>query len=618
MRILSSIVLLLIVGCGDNSSTTTSSLDPAIRADGSTTENSVEDAGFISWLDAEFATEMDFSPLAKSRQGDKSAHGELDDVSEAAQDRRLEWRRDSVSRMHAGFSRDQLDAEGQLSWDLWEYQLETVELNTPFRRHRFIFGRGGPQSSLPNNLINYHRVDTLEDMQAYISRLNQSRRYLLQYLERAQLAVADGVRAPFFDYDQAISEIGRVTSGAPFTEAGDSDLWTDIIEKISALQESGTISGQQAEELERQSRGALLSNFKPAYDEILAWLVLDRANVSAQAQGAWSLPNGEEYYNVRLRTMTTLPLTADEIHQLGISEVARIQTEMEQIKRQVGFEGSLQDFFNFMREDDQFYFPNTDQGRSDYLKLADELLAAMSLKLPDYFGILPKAALQVRRVEAFRETPGGAAHYARGTIDGSRPGTFYVHLADMRATAVNRLENLSYHEGLPGHHMQISIQQELENLPRFRSYRGYTAFSEGWGLYAEYLGKEMGGYADPYSDFGRLSGEIWRAVRLVVDTGIHAQRWTQDQAVQYALQNSPRPELSVQSEVRRYFNNPAQATAYKIGMLKIMELRARAETELGDDFSIKAFHDAILGSGSLPMPALEAKIDAWIASVRNN
>lgn len=620
MRIWFSIVLLLLVGCGDdNTSTSTDGASRALAsADVSTSETPIEDARFISWLDAEFATEMDFSPLAKSRQGDKSAHGELDDVSEAAQDRQLEWRRDSVSRMHAGFNRDQLDVEGQLSWDLWEYQLENAENNAPFRRHRFIFGRGGPQASLPNNLINYQSVDTLEDMQSYISRLNQSSRYLLQYLERAQLAVADGVRAPYFDYDQTISEIGRVTSGAPFTEESSSDIWTDIINKIGALQELGAISETQAQELERQSRVALLSSFKPAYDEILAWLVLDRANVSAQALGAWSLPNGEEYYNVRLRTMTTLPITADEIHQLGISEVARIQTEMEQIKRQVGFEGSLQDFFNFMREDDQFYFPNTDQGRSDYLNLADELLAAMSAKLPDYFGMLPKAALQVRRVEAFRETAGGAAHYARGTVDGSRPGTFYVHLADMRAAAVNRLENLSYHEGLPGHHMQISIQQELENLPRFRSFRGYTAYSEGWGLYAEYLGKEMGGYADPYSDFGRLSGEIWRAVRLVVDTGIHAQRWTQDQAVQYALQNSPRPELSVRSEVRRYFNNPAQATAYKIGMLKIMEVRARAEAKLGDDFSIKAFHDAILGSGSLPMMALETKIDAWIESVENN
>jgi len=245
------------------------------------------------------------------------------------------------------------------------------------------------------------------------------------------------------------------------------------------------------------------------------------------------------------------------------------------------------------------------------------LLADMYTKLPDYFGILPKADLQVKRVEAFREVAGGAAHYARGTKDGSRPGTFYVHLIDMQAAAVNRLENLSYHEGVPGHHMQISIQQELENLPQFRANRGYTAFSEGWGLYAEYLGKEMGGYNDPYADFGRLSGEIWRAVRLVVDTGIHAQRWTQDQAVQYALENTARPELSVRSEIRRYFNNPGQATAYKIGMLKIMELREKAEAELGDDFDIKAFHDAVLGSGPLPMMVLDDKITAWIEAENN-
>jgi uncharacterized protein (DUF885 family) len=575
------------------------------------------DTQFIAWLDEEFATEMDFSPLSKSRMGDKSAHGDLDDVSELAADQQLEWRRDSVARMQANFNRDELDEESKRSWDLWEYQLRNAELNQPFRRHDFVFGRGGPQTGLPNSLINYQIVDSLQDMQDYISRLIQSNRYMLQYLERAKLAAEDGVRAPFFDYDQAISEIGRVTNGAPFTAEGTSDLWADITAKIATLMTSNLIDEQQAELLEQQARAALLSSFKPAYDEILEWLEKDRLNVPALAEGAWSLPDGEEYYNARLRTNTTLPLTADEIHQLGITEVARIQEEMEQIKRQVGFEGSLQDFFNFMREDDQFYFVNTDQGRTDYLNLADELLADMYTKLPDYFGILPKAGLQVKRVEAFREVAGGAAHYARGTKDGSRPGTFYVHLTDMRAVAVNRLENLSYHEGVPGHHMQISIQQELENLPQFRTNRGFTAYSEGWGLYAEYLGKEMGGYNDPYADFGRLSGEIWRAVRLVVDTGIHAKRWTQDQAVQYALENSARPELSVNSGIRRYFNNPGQATAYKIGMLKIMELREKAENELGRDFDIKGFHDAVLGSGPLPMEVLENKISSWIDAVQN-
>ncbi|MFT5843839.1 MAG: hypothetical protein ACI80L_002641, partial [Pseudohongiellaceae bacterium] len=247
----------------------------------------------------------------------------------------------------------------------------------------------------------------------------------------------------------------------------------------------------------------------------------------------------------------------------------------------------------------------------------DDLLADMYEQLPNFFGILPKAGLQVRRVEAFRESAGGAAHYARGTKDGSRPGTFYAHLIDMRAASIFRLENLAYHEGVPGHHMQISIQQELENIPRFRTAKGYTAFSEGWGLYAEYLGKEMGFYNDPYAEFGRLSGEIWRAVRLVVDTGIHAQQWSQEQAVDYALENSARPEPSVRSEIRRYFNNPGQATAYKIGMLKIQEVRTKAENALGDDFDIRAFHDTVLGSGQLPMAVLEAEVDSWIESVRN-
>ncbi len=620
MRLILSLMLLAVVGCNDNDTNLLvqdgGTVDVANVVGLAIDQAASESARFVAWLDEEFATEMDFSPLAKSRMGDKSGHGELDDVSEQASDRRLAWRGDSVDRMQASFDRNALDEESQRSWDLWEYQLEIAERNQPFRRHGFIFGRGGPQTSLPNNLINYHNVESLQDMQDYVSRLNQSNRYMLQYLERAKAAAGDGVRAPFFDYDQAISEIGRVTDGAPFTDAGSSDIWTDITAKIAMLVTSNSINEQQAQLLQRQSRTALLANFKPAYDEILAWLQRDRANVSEIAEGAWSLPNGEEYYNNRLRTMTTLPMSAEEIHQLGISEVARIQSEMEQIKRQVGFEGSLQNFFNFMREDDQFYFVNTDQGRADYLNLAEELLADMYTKLPDYFGILPKAGLQVKRVEAFREVAGGAAHYARGTKNGSRPGTFYVHLADMRAAAVNRLENLSYHEGVPGHHMQISIQQEMENLPQFRANRGYTAFSEGWGLYAEYLGKEMGGYKDPYADFGRLSGEIWRAVRLVVDTGIHAKQWTQDQAEEYALQNSPRPELSVKSEIRRYFNNPGQATAYKIGMLKIMELREKAESELDTDFDIKRFHDAVLGSGPLPMMVLEDKIEAWIETQR--
>lgn len=623
MRLFTCLFLLLLISCSDNTPPASTAATDSMTAAGQSQARpqadpvTAETERFNAWLDSEFQTELDFSPISKSRLGDKSDHGELDDVSEAAEAQQLAWRRDSVARMQQEFDRDSLDEEAQRSWDLWAYQLELAELNAPFLRHGYIFGRYGPQTGLPSNLISYHTVDTEADMADYISRLNQTGRYMRQYLERAQLAAEDGIRAPYFDYDRAISEIDRVIDGAPFTDEGETALWTDITGKLTALTESGAISEPRAAELLEQARTALLEQFEPAYNDIRSWLVADLDNVSDQAEGAWSLPNGEAYYNARLATYTTLPMSADEIHELGISEVARIQSEMDAIKRQVGFEGSLQEFFNFMRTDEQFYYPNTDQGRQDYLDLADRLLQDMYAKLPDYFGILPKAELQVKRVESYREQAGGAAHYRRGSRDGSRPGTFYAHLSDMSAAAVNRLENLSYHEGVPGHHMQISIQQELDNIPLFRTQRGYTAFSEGWGLYAEWLGKEMGGYQDPYADFGRLSGEIWRAVRLVVDTGIHAKGWTEEQAVQYALENSARPEVSVRSEIRRYFNNPAQATAYKIGMLKIQEYRAKAEEALGDEFDVRAFHDTVLGSGPLPMGVLEAKVDGWIESVRN-
>lgn len=575
-----------------------------------------ETAKLNTWLDAQFEDYLDFSPMAKSRLGIKEDYDQLDDVSEAAADKQLDWRRQSVEEMKATFDRDKLDDEGKISYDLWVFMLEQRERLEPYRRHNFIFGRYGPQSGLPSSLISYHKVESADDMEAYISRLNQVGRIMGQYLERTKKAVADGIRAPYFDYERAIREANNVTSGAPFTASDEpSPLWNDITGKIDNLVESGEIDAGQAEKFRTAARQSLLTVMKPSYDEIIAWLEADLAeNVPDEATGEWNLPNGEAAYAAALNYMTTLPLTADEIHQTGLSEVARIHEEMNTIRQNVGFEGSLNDFFVFMREDEQFYYDNTDEGREAYLEQAREYIGAMEEKLPDYFGLLPKASLEVRRVEAFREQAGGAAHYRRGTPDGERPGIFYAHLADMNAVAAYRLENLAYHEGLPGHHLQISIQQELTEIPRFRTYHGYTAFSEGWGLYAEYMGKDMGFYENPYNDFGRLTGELWRAIRLVVDTGIHAKGWTEQKAIDYAILNSPRPARAVRSEIHRYFNNPAQATAYKIGMLKILELRARAKEELGEKFDYRGFHDAVLGSGPLPLPILERKIDRWIAS----
>jgi len=567
------------------------------------------------WLDEQYAEQLEASPMTKTSLGDKTDYDQLDDFSLAAEQRDLEWLRESVSTMQSEFDYAELNDDGKLSYDMWKFSLERAEAGVPYRQHGYIFGRGGPHAYLPNFLINFHRVDTVADLDAYVSRLKEIDRVFAQLLERSRAASAAGIRQPRFGYDFALAEIERVTAGAPFSNSDsspNSPLWTDLQSKTTALIDEGLLSAEEAQVYSQQIQALLAGEVKTAYEEVAAWLREDRELASEEAQGVWALPDGEAFYNYRLAQMTTVDLTAEEIHQIGLDEVARIQGEMETIKQQVGFDGSLQEFFTFMREDEQFYFPNTDEGRQDYLDLNNQYLDAIALKLPDYFGRLPKAALEVRRVEAFREQAGGAQHYSAGTPDGSRPGVFYSHMSDMSTLPIFQLEDVAYHEGSPGHHMQISIQQELEDVPRFRTQYRTTAYTEGWGLYSEWLAKEMGGFEDPYSDFGRLGGEIWRAIRLVVDTGIHSKRWTEEEAVQYFLANSPQAEGAVRSEIKRYIATPGQATAYKIGMLKIQEVRLNAEQALGESFDIREFHDIVLGAGALPLPLLEARVDRWI------
>ena len=278
----------------------------------------------------------------------------------------------------------------------------------------------------------------------------------------------------------------------------------------------------------------------------------------------------------------------------------------------IGFDGDLNNFFEYIREDENNYYEDSDTGREMYLEDNYNYLEEINKKLPDYFGRLPKASLEIRRVEAFREQDGAAQHYRSGTPDGSRPGVYYSHMSDMSSLPKHQVEDVLYHEGNPGHHMQISIQQELEDVPLFRTQYRTTAFVEGWGLYAEKLAKEMGGFEDPMSDFGRLSGEIWRAIRLVVDTGIHAKAWTEEEAVEYFFNNSDSSAATIQSEIKRYFASPGQATAYKIGMISIQQARRNAEKLLGEKFDIKEFHDVILGAGALPLPLMHARVERWV------
>jgi len=612
LRLLQAIGMLLVGTLVACSEPTESQSEAAI----STASQQTETQRLNAWLDEQYAEQLETSPMTKTALGDKTDYGQLDDFSLAAEERDLEWLRESVTTMLSEFDYAQLTDDGKLSYDMWKFSLERAEAGVPFRQHGYIFGRGGPHAYLPNFLINFHRVDTVADLDAYVSRLRELDRVFTELLERSRAASAAGIRQPRFGYDFALAEIERVTAGAPFSNSDsspNSPLWTDLQSKTTALIDEGLLSAEEAQVYFQQIQALLAGEVKNAYEEVAAWLREDRELASEEAQGVWALPDGEAFYNYRLAQMTTVDLTAEEIHQIGLDEVARIQAEMETIKQQVGFDGSLQEFFTFMREDEQFYFPNTDEGRQAYLDLNNKYLDAIALKLPDYFGRLPKAALEVRRVEAFREQAGGAQHYSAGPPDGSRPGVFYSHMSDMSTLPIFQLEDVAYHEGSPGHHMQISIQQELEDVPKFRTQYRTTAYTEGWGLYSEWLAKEMGGFEDPYSDFGRLGGEIWRAIRLVVDTGIHSKRWTEEEAVQYFLANSPQAEGAVRSEIKRYIATPGQATAYKIGMLKIQEVRRNAEQALGEAFDIREFHDIVLGAGALPLPLLEARVNRWIS-----
>jgi uncharacterized protein (DUF885 family) len=623
MRLFLLSLILMLAACGEQQSNQQSAAETNVAEIQSEAIDSVasETVRLNSWFDEQYAEQLDFSPQTKTRLGDKSDYDSLNDYSVAASDEQLRWRRQSVAAMQADFDYGLLNEDGKLSYDMWSYSLDRAEAGVPFRQHGYIFGRGGPHASLPNFLINYHRVDDVSDIEAYLSRLGELDRVFGELLDRARSASRAGIRQPAFAYDFAMTEIDRVTSGVPFTtndSSPNSPIWTDIQGKIEALVETDLISSDQAQSYIAQAQEILVGEVMSSYQEILDWLEQDKAFASEISQGAWALPDGENYYNYRLAQMTTLAFTADEIHEIGLAEVQRLHLAMEGIKNAVNFEGSLQDFFIFMREDDRFYFPNSDEGRQDYLDLNNEYLDAITLKLPEFFGRLPKAQLEVRRVESFREQAGAAQHYASGTPDGSRPGVFYSHMSDMSTLPLFQLEDVAYHEGNPGHHMQISIQQELTGVPRFRTQYRTTAYTEGWGLYAEWLAKEMGAFEDPYSDFGRLSGELWRAIRLVVDTGIHAQRWGEERAVQYFIDNSAQAHGAIRSEIQRYITGPGQATAYKIGMMKFQELRGNAESALENDFDIRTFHDVVLGAGALPMPLLESRVDRWIEEVQSD
>ncbi|GGM85328.1 DUF885 domain-containing protein [Shewanella xiamenensis] len=550
------------------------------------------------------------SPIAQTYMGIKQDYDKWDDIGDEADARELARTKKQLAELNQ-LDASKLDPQTRLSLTLLTQNLNNDIKDYQWRYHNYPVNQmHGGHSMIASFLINQHQITDVSDAKAYISRLNGVPKRLSQLQQALEIRADKGIIAPKFVFGYVISDSQNIIKGAPFNKGEDSALLADFRKKVNTL----SISEAEKAQLIADAEKALVSQVEPAYKTLIAYIKTLEAKADTR-DGVWKLPDGEAFYNNALARTTTTHMTADEIHQLGLAEVERIHNEMRAIMKKVNFNGTLQEFFTFMRDDPQFYYPNTAEGKAAYLADATQLIDNMRSRLDEVFKVKPKAAMIVKQVEAFREKSAGKAFYEQPAPDGSRPGSYYANLYDMKAMPKYQMEALAYHEGIPGHHMQIAISQELKDIPKFRKFGGYTAYIEGWGLYSEYFPKEMGLYADPYSDFGRLAMELWRACRLVVDTGIHAKQWTREQGIAYYVDNTPNAKSDAKKMVERHIVMPSQATAYKVGMIKLLELRHKAEKQLGDKFDIRDFHTLVLANGALPLDVLEEQVDQWIASV---
>ena len=551
------------------------------------------------------------SPEFQASLGYKSNYDKWDDITWQASRQRAYRAKDDLDYLEKNIDFDKLDENTKISYRLMVKRLQRTIDNDNFIFHNYLIThRGGKHSRIPSFLINYHRIDEEQDVKDYISRLRNVEPLMDDLILQLKLRQDVKKIAPAFVFPQAIKTSENIISGYPFEETKKQNvIYEDFMKKLNALEMSDALKLRYQSEME----AVLVTIVNYSYRKLIAFLE-EQQKLADDNHGVWKFEDGAKYYQHTLDGYTTLGLTAEEIHEIGLSEVERIHGEIYEIMEKVNFDGTLKEFFDFMREDDQFYYPEGPKGRQMYLDQVQVVVDTLSNRIEELFYGLPSIPLQVKAVEAYREASAGIAFYQRGQADGSRPGTYYANLYRMRDMPIYKLENLAYHEAIPGHHMQISIQLEVEDMPSFRKYGGYSVYAEGWALYSETLPKEIGLYKDPYSDFGRLSGELWRACRLVVDTGVHHYKWTREEGIDYYMNNTANPEGDCIGMVERHIVWPGQAVSYKIGMIKVQELRAYAEQELGDKFSIQEFHDVVLRNGSVTMDILEDIVYSWVDS----
>ncbi len=592
--------LLLVSSC-DQQEKDDSSMEEAIETE--TTEAN-------EFYERAFNEILEQSPIFQSYLGIKDDYGKWDDLSEAHEQKMLEINKRQLQFLIDSIDRSLLDKQAQLSYDLFKSDRENAVEDYKWRNHNYPVNQMfGWHAQVPALLINIHQVTDSSDAVAYISRLRGVDRLFDQLITNLKIREEMGIVPPKFVFPRVIEASRNVLEGQPFKAGELSTLMADFTGKIALLE----ISEEAKSSFENQAESALKNNVGPAYEKLIAFLEEQEKRATTK-DGAWKWPEGKEFYANALKRTTTTDMTAEEIHEVGLSEVTRIHGEMKKIMANVNFDGTLNEFFTFLKTDPQFYYPNTDEGKQAYIDSAKVIIDNMEARLDELFITKPEADIVVKRVEAFREESAGKAFYQAPAPDGSRPGTYYANLSNTKNMPKFEMEALAYHEGIPGHHMDRTIAQELEGIPKFRKYGGYTAYVEGWGLYSEFVPKEMGMYANPYSDYGRLAMELWRACRLVVDTGIHLKKWTREEGIAYYLANTSGSERECVRMVERHIVMPSQATAYKIGMIKILDLREMAKEKLQDKFDIREFHEVVLTSGSLPLNKLEDLVNEWIVS----
>jgi len=553
---------------------------------------------FKALLDEHWEWTLASSPEMASRLGDRRFNQEWTDRSLDALEQRHKETREFLRRTYA-IDRNALPEEDQLNYELFRRQLQDNVDRYQFNGHLMPFSQRGGVQNL-NNMTNQLRLVTVQDYDDWLARLGKVDNVIEQTIDRAEAGRKSGMMSPAILMqripEQMAVQIVEFAADSPF------------FKPFETLPES--FSAADRERLRAAATETIEDKILPAYRKLDRYFNNKYLPAARESTGLSELPNGSAWYEHLTRSFTTTRMTPDAIHRLGLEEVKRIRGEMEQIIQEVGFDGSFADFLVFLRTDPQFYFDNPDDLYEAYLATCKRI----DPELVNLFGKLPRMPYGVKPIPESIAPDTTTAYYTRPAADGSRAGIYWVNLYRPEVRPKYEIEVLSVHEAMPGHHLQIALQQELDEMPNFRRFLGFTAFVEGWGLYSERLGYDLGLYEDPYSRFGQLTYDMWRAVRLVVDTGMHYKGWTRQQAIDFFKDNAAKAEHDIVNEIDRYIGNPGQALAYKIGQLKILTLRERAEIQLGDKFDIRAFHDELLGAGALPLDLLELRMDHWLAT----